>query len=425
MDDDEFEDASDSEASQSNHRRQYGPGDGSRYGVVRAHLPNDQRTCVPAKPGKTVRDALLKAMNMRQLNSDMCTVYRLKPMKLEIDWNTDVSTLAGEEIEVESAGANPYSTSISHNYVRKTFFSLTFCECCHRMLFHGFRCQTCGFRFHQRCATAVPSLCQPLRVDSSSYYEHLLALNDPLFYPNYSPYDRATGSGGGGSSSDGGGSNKSKDSGTGSSRDKSSKSSQAASGNESTLTSSGSSGQLGSQRERSTSAPNVCFNLVNPMGKVVSMNSGQTPFTPSAYYPPPNSAGAPTSPNKAGVQSAGGSPTNKAIQDKQWRPRARSADESSNKVTYSKKAGRESIEDWEIPADEILTGKRIGSGSFGTVYQGHWHGPVALKKLNVINPTPMQLQAFKNEVAVLRKSRHVSIRVNAVSDFAIIYCFIV
>jgi B-Raf proto-oncogene serine/threonine-protein kinase len=67
---------------------------------------------------------------------------------------------------------------------------------------------------------------------------------------------------------------------------------------------------------------------------------------------------------------------------------------------------RESIEDWEIPADEILTGSRIGSGSFGTVYKGHWHGPVAVKTLNVKDPTPAQLQAFKNEVAVLRKTRY-------------------
>jgi len=47
-------------------------------------------------------------------------------------------------------------------------------------------------------------------------------------------------------------------------------------------------------------------------------------------------------------------------------------------------------------------GHRIGSGSFGTVYRGLWHGPVAIKKLNVKDPTPAQLQAFKNEVAVLR-----------------------
>ena len=71
------------------------------------------------------------------------------------------------------------------------------------------------------------------------------------------------------------------------------------------------------------------------------------------------------------------------------------------------RASRESIEDWEIPADEILIGPRIGSGSFGTVYRGHWHGPVAVKTLNVKDPTPAQLQAFKNEVAVLRKTRQV------------------
>ena len=53
---------------------------------------------------------------------------------------------------------------------------------------------------------------------------------------------------------------------------------------------------------------------------------------------------------------------------------------------------KETFEDWEIPFHEIVTGPRIGSGSFGTVYRGHWHGPVALKKLDVSNPTAAQLQ---------------------------------
>lgn len=82
------------------------------------------------------------------------------------------------------------------------------------------------------------------------------------------------------------------------------------------------------------------------------------------------------------------------------------------------RASRESIEDWEIPAEEILIGPRIGSGSFGTVYRGHWHGPVAVKTLNVKDPTPAQLQAFKNEVAVLRKTRLVTVHdINIVSGF--------
>lgn len=63
---------------------------------------------------------------------------------------------------------------------------------------------------------------------------------------------------------------------------------------------------------------------------------------------------------------------------------------------------RDSNEDWEIPSDEMVIGPRIGSGSFGTVFRGQWHGHVAVKRLNVKDPTPAQMQAFKNEVAVLR-----------------------
>ena len=109
--------------------------------------------------------------------------------------------------------------------VRKTFFTLAFCECCHRLLFHGFRCQTCGIRFHQRCANAVPSLCQPLRVESN-YYRHLLALNDQSTYLSNSKPSQVS----------------------------SQSSSQTSQNHRST--------PLG-QRERSTSAPNVCFNLVS------------------------------------------------------------------------------------------------------------------------------------------------------------------
>ena len=47
----------------------------------------------------------------------------------------------------------------------------------------------------------------------------------------------------------------------------------------------------------------------------------------------------------------------------------------------------------------------VGMGSFGTVYRGYWHGPVAVKTLNVRNPSQEQIQAFRNEVALLRKTR--------------------
>ncbi|XP_054162999.1 raf homolog serine/threonine-protein kinase Raf-like isoform X2 [Oppia nitens] len=345
--------------------------------VMRAHLPNQQRTSVQVTPGMTVREALSKAMRRRKLTPEMCSLF-IYHNKQPIEWDRDISSLEGQEILVESRERFPIHTSISHNYVRKTFFTLAFCECCHRLLFHGFRCQTCGIRFHQRCANAVPSLCQPLRVESN-YYRHLLALNDQSTYlSNSKPSEVA------------------------------SQSSQA-SQNRST--------PLG-QRERSTSAPNVCFNLVSHTE--LTMEEFRTLTGGMAFdnLAPPHSSGTIATSSTSGyqgsmspsssptrTQSAGGSPT--SIRQ-QWRPRARSADESSKKIRPVS-GGRESIEDWEIPLEEILTGPRIGSGSFGTVYRGHWHGPVALKKLNVTNPTPAQLQAFKNEVAVLRKTRHVNI----------------
>lgn len=64
-------------------------------------------------------------------------------------------------------------------FVRKTFFSLAFCECCRRLLFTGFYCTQCNFRFHQRCADKVPPLCHQIHMDS--YYQLLLAQNDNSF----------------------------------------------------------------------------------------------------------------------------------------------------------------------------------------------------------------------------------------------------
>ncbi|KHN71040.1 Raf -like protein serine/threonine-protein kinase [Toxocara canis] len=70
---------------------------------------------------------------------------------------------------------------------------------------------------------------------------------------------------------------------------------------------------------------------------------------------------------------------------------------------------RMSMEDWEIDSSLVTYNKKIGSGSFGTVYGGSYFGKVAIKKLNVGEPSPAQLQAFKNEVAVLKKTRHANV----------------
>lgn len=102
------------------------------------------------------------------------------------------------------------------------------------------------------------------------------------------------------------------------------------------------------------------------------------------------------------------SPTN-TLKHIKRRQRARSADESNKNLLSPRE---QSGEDWNIDASEILMGPRIGSGSFGTVYKAHWHGPIAVKTLNVKTTSTLQasqLQAFKNEVAMLKKTRHCNI----------------
>uniref|UniRef100_A0A672UKG9 non-specific serine/threonine protein kinase n=2 Tax=Psittacidae TaxID=9224 RepID=A0A672UKG9_STRHB len=212
---------------------------------------------------------------MRGLIPECCAVYRIQDgEKKPIGWDTDISWLTGEELHVEVLENVPLTT---HNFVRKTFFTLAFCDFCRKLLFQGFRCQTCGYKFHQRCSTEVPLMSAGLSA------------------------------------------------------------------------------------------------------------------TPPASLP--------------------GSLTNvKALQKSPGPQRERKSSSSSEDRNRMKTLGRrDSSDDWEIPDGQITVGQRIGSGSFGTVYKGKWHGDVAVKMLNVTAPTPQQLQAFKNEVGVLRKTRHVNI----------------
>ncbi|CAK9810310.1 Raf homolog serine/threonine-protein kinase Raf [Anthophora plagiata] len=339
--------------------------------LLRAYLPNQQRTSVQVREGLSLRDALAKAMKLRNLTTEMCVVYILGAdnSKYLTSWDTDISLLDCDEISVEILDKFPITTSISHNFVRKTFFSLSFCECCRKLLFQGFYCRTCNYRFHQRCAANVPALCHQVRMQDA-YYQVLLAHNlestaGILQLP----------------------------SGYGLSRSMSP--SLAPSRNQRHPRSLG-------QQDRSSSAPNVCFNMVKPNGESANLDEYSRSQSLGRPIGTMQSAVSPGSSPTKHSQSTQASPTS-TLRPK--RPRARSADESSKNLL----APRESIEDWEIPADEILVGARIGSGSFGTVYKAHWHGPVAVKTLNVKIPTAAQLQAFKNEVAVLRKTRHVNI----------------
>ena len=55
--------------------------------------------------------------------------------------------------------------------------------------------------------------------------------------------------------------------------------------------------------------------------------------------------------------------------------------------------------EWEIPFHELHIGDAIGTGHFGTVYRGNWHGDVAIKVLNM-NCTDDEkiIKDFKSDV---------------------------
>lgn len=57
------------------------------------------------------------------------------------------------------------------------------------------------------------------------------------------------------------------------------------------------------------------------------------------------------------------------------------------------------MREWDIPFDELKMGEPIGTGHFGTVYRGNWHGDVAIKVLNMsYMDDEKTLEAFKLEV---------------------------
>ncbi|EMP38869.1 RAF proto-oncogene serine/threonine-protein kinase [Chelonia mydas] len=154
-----------------------------------------------------------------------------------------------------------------------------------------------------------------------------------------------------------------------------------------------------SQRQRSTSTPNVhMVSTTMPVDNRIiedAIRSHSESASPSALSGSPNNISPtgwsqPKTPVPAQRERAPGSNTQ---EKNKIRPRGQ----------------RDSSYYWEIEASEVMLSTRIGSGSFGTVYKGKWHGDVAVKILKVVNPTPEQFQAFRNEVAVLRKTRHVNI----------------
>uniref|UniRef100_A0A3Q2CXP4 RAF proto-oncogene serine/threonine-protein kinase n=1 Tax=Cyprinodon variegatus TaxID=28743 RepID=A0A3Q2CXP4_CYPVA len=383
--------------------------DSKANSTIRVFLPNQQRTVVNVRPGMTLYSCLIKALKVRGLQPQCCAVFQLHPgqrnKKSRMDWNTDSTSLIGEELLVEVLDHVPLTT---HNFVRKTYLKLAFCDICQKFLLNGFRCQTCGYKFHEHCSTKVPTMC----VDWSNIRQLLLCPTPsesgfpslPQFPPrrmresltrfpssihrnstphafNYAPPYQPAGSGG------------------------------------------------LSQRQRSTSTPNVhMVSTALPVdGSSFELDCLSTSHSSwcrrfwlkrkvgFVHFPETFVEASSESPEKDVMRdhdSAGSSPSQSPTGWTQSKAPASHRERASSFNTQEKnkiRPNRDSSYYWEIEASEVYLHSHIGSGSFGTVYKGKWHGDVAVKILKVTDPTPEQLQAFRNEVAVLRKTRHVNI----------------
>ncbi|XP_054464627.1 raf-1 proto-oncogene, serine/threonine kinase a isoform X2 [Anoplopoma fimbria] len=385
--------------------------DSKASSTIRVYLPNQQRTVVNVRPGMTLHSCLIKALKVRGLQPQCCAVFRLHPgqrnKKSRMDWNTDSTSLIGEELLVEVLDHVPLTT---HNFVRKTYLKLAFCDICQKFLLNGFRCQTCGYKFHEHCSTKVPTMC----VDWSNIRQLLLCPTPgESGAPSLPPLT----------------SRRMRESLTRFPSSAHRYSTPHAFNYSAPYTPTG--GWL-SQRQRSTSTPNVhmvstTLPVDSSMIELDCLNASPSSWCHRfwlkrkvgiVHFSQSFVEASSESPEKDAMRdhdSAGSSPSQSPTgwaQSKAPAPAQRERAPSFNNHEKNKirpRDKRDSSYYWEIEASEVYLNSRIGSGSFGTVYKGKWHGDVAVKILKVTDPTPEQLQAFRNEVAVLRKTRHVNI----------------
>uniref|UniRef100_A0AC34Q955 Uncharacterized protein n=1 Tax=Panagrolaimus sp. JU765 TaxID=591449 RepID=A0AC34Q955_9BILA len=419
--------------------------------LLEVHLPFNQHSKLPVKRGVTAREAIGKALEKRNIDPKMCHVClsadpRSPRVDLKVDLATLVMKLEKKELWVHSEGLQLMS-SICHDFKKINFGK---CNVCNGVIFMGgYRCERCFFNFHPKCWGQVPLYCDlteqiphdpqmanQLRLICDKYGGRSAVLATEILdvlTTDPSPSNEVQHIGG-------------------------EITRQPAVRRHDTQS------HTPYSRDRASSAPNINiikdeFGLPSP-SQTTSMHSGFQHFLTSdspssnsvavqnvnnsradkpsssvSLYPPSSRLNPSLSPVRVTMtNSTSTSPTStcsspvchtvmdvmpgpsKNLTPPQSAPPQKNTDEffprnrsKSPVIDLPRVMNRPSVGDWEIDANKITFGPKIGSGSFGTVYKGTYFGDVAIKVLNVGNPSPHLLKTFRNEMALLKKTRHTNI----------------
>lgn len=267
-------------------------------------------------------------------------------------------------LSVPKSPKTPYINHYSSNHRFSNTFKITTCDLCHKQMFLGYKCKECKYKCHRDCASKAHQLCAPN-----------LYLLDPKLHgspnlhklrPNRSCTDF-------------------KDSGESSSCNSSTPSSPF----------------LNPHRDINTPQHNFSFEFPdNPMDTDLT-SSTETEYTVRNG----DVIGSNTSDDSS--KTLEGSNTS----EKTLPERVNSVDSQDDPLggnLWRQNSLSVTLKEWDIPYEQLVIEEPIGTGRFGTVYKGHWHGRVAIKMLHMDSDTDnqAQLSAFKQEVAMLKKTRH-------------------
>ncbi|KAL0104023.1 hypothetical protein PUN28_015328 [Cardiocondyla obscurior] len=301
--------------------------------ILLVHLPNNQHTTIKIAKGLTLRQAMAKPMQRRQLILEDCAAYIRHRIMYFISWDTDISTLQCKEVFVETLEQIPVPVFFAHNFVGNTFL-LGFCYSCAKSVLYGLYCTECNRKFHTKCVVYAPALCEHIK-RRRAYYERLLA-NNPT---------------------------------TG----------------------------IVQIRARPVPVPSVSRKRQNPdifVPKVDKTTQVRAKWRYERIY---------------GKYNEQRRLKRKARKNKKKSNTEDDADDNADAESNDSDSifSGDSIRIWKVTHDEVIYEDELGSGTYGTVFKAEWQGSsVAIKKLKITDPTPEEIESFKNEVNVLRKLRH-------------------